>query len=127
MSDQQSTAERLAQNAIFTLIARGAMVLASAALVPAGIGALSTYTEIKLIRSELGAKIERVNQSLTMRIQAVERNDTERARRMDLTDQRIERLTDITNQFAINAAVLTEQMRALLQANTPQPKPGGPR
>lgn len=123
------TAERLASNAVLTLIARAAMVVACAFLVPAGIGLLDMRTDIKLMRSELGGKIDQVEQRLSARITANEDRASAQSRRMDLTDQRIERLSEITNKFAIDAAVLAEQIRALIAVNRPPPAggAGGPR
>jgi hypothetical protein len=43
---------------------------------------------------------------------------------MDLTDQRIERLADLTGKFAVDTAVLAEQIRALIAASQPLNRPG---
>lgn len=125
-ADAPSKAERLAHNAVLTLIARGAMVVATACLIPAGIGLLDMRTDIKLMRSEVTGKIDQVEQRLAARIAAVEDRQGAQSRRMDITDTRIERLTEISAKFSVDVAVLTEQIRALLAANQRQPS-GAPR
>lgn len=117
MTDHGTKAEKLANNAVLTLIARGAMVIACAALVPAGVGLLDMRTDIRLLRADMLSSIKDVDQRTAARILALEDRQGAQSRRMDITDQRIERLADITGKFAVDTAVLAEQIKALIAAN----------
>lgn len=125
MTEVPSKADRLAHNAVLTLVARGLMIVGGAAAVPAVAGILDMRLEVKIMRGEIATKVDQVEQRLTARIAQVEGRQSESARRADLTDTRIERLTDISGKFSVDVAVLTEQIRALLSANQSMPpRPG---
>ena len=121
MTDTASKTERYAENALFKLIARGSMTLAA----PAVIGLVVLVLDMRAQITAQAGSIAVLETRLTARIAAVEDRQGAQSRRMDLTDQRIERLADLTGKFAVDTAVLAEQIRALIAAS--QPKPAWPR
>jgi len=118
MIDAASKAERYAENALFKLIARGSMALA----LPALIGLVVLVLDMRAQIMGQAGSIAVLETRLMARIVAVEDRQGAQSRRMDITDQRIERLADLTGKFAVDTAVLAEQIRALIAAS--QQKPG---
>jgi len=113
MTDPASRIDRAAENSAFKLIARGSMTLAA----PALIGLVALVLDMRAqIAAQAGA-IAVLETRLAARIAANEDRLSAQSRRMDLTDQRIERLADLTGKFAVDTAVLAEQIRALIAAS----------
>lgn len=127
MSDGTSKAEKLAQNAVLTLIARAAMVLGT----PLVVGLLGWVASVLLdLRAEQGrqaGQIQVLETRLSARIAAIEDRQGAQSRRMDLTDTRIERLAELTGKFSVDTAVLAEQIRALIAASQPASRQPGQR
>lgn len=92
---------------------------------PAVIGLVVLVLDMRMQVAAQAGQVAVLETRLTARMSAVEDRQGAQSRRMDLTDQRIERLADLTGKFAVDAAVLAEQIRALIAAS--QPKPGGSR
>lgn len=122
MTHSPTKAEKLAHNATLMVIARFAMVLGT----PLVVGLLgwvgSLLLELRSEQTRQAGQIAVLETRLTSRITALEDRQGAQSRRMDLTDTRIERLTELTGKFAVDTAVLAEQIRALIASS--QPKPG---
>jgi hypothetical protein len=120
MTDAASKTERFAENSVFKLIARASMTVAAPALI--GLVALVLDMRAQIIAQ--AGQVTVIETRLTARIAALEDRLGAQSRRMDLTDQRIERLADLTGKFAVDTAVLAEQIRALIAASQPLNRPG---
>lgn len=123
MTDQLTKTERYAENSVFKLIARASMTLAA----PALIGLVALVLDMRAQIMAQAGQITVIETRLTARIAALEDRQGAQSRRMDLTDQRIERLVDLTGKFAVDTAVLAEQIRALIAASQPANRPGASR
>jgi len=119
MTDTPTKAERLAHNAILTLIARAAMVGACAL----GGWNLKTTLDTQSAVGRVPDQILIVETRLSARIATIEDRQGAQSRRMDLTDARIERLSEITGKFAVDVAVLAEQIKALIAVSKPIGQP----
>lgn len=135
MTDASTTkAERLAGNAVLTLIARGAMGVIATLAVPAVIALFSMSSSIERLaaantqlKTELVAQIDRTEARINLRLSPLEsRQDTQSARLRD-QDAKIDTLTDKLTQTVVQVAVLVERINALIAASQPPPRPGGAR
>jgi uncharacterized coiled-coil protein SlyX len=134
MTDHATKAEKLAQNAVLTLIARAAMGVCALLIVPAVIAIFQMSASIERLtfsnremKAELAARIDQAEARINLRLGPLEsRQDTQSARLRD-QDAKLDALTDKLTQITVQVAVLVERINALLAANQPNRPAGTPR
>lgn len=141
MAGVETRSEKLAHNAVLTLISRGLLGLITVLFVPGVLALFNMADNVKnlananamlrtelvqsqgSLKTELSARIDQAEARLNLRLAPVEnRQDYLQARTAD-TDRKLDDLTRNVNNVTTQVAVLVERINQLLAASPPGTSP----
>lgn len=143
MSDTPSKAEKLAHNAILTLIARAAMGVLALLFVPAVVALFSMSANIERLaaanaqlkvelaaanvqlRTDFSARMDAAEARINQRLLPIENRQSGQTDRLRDHDAKFESITKDVQTLTVQVAVLVERITKLIDANPP--RQGGPR